>query len=165
MNWFLPLLMAPVVIIVQICVWEYLTPELIDIELSLLLVIYASLKSDVILGGLLSFFLGYFLDAFAGRTQGLHTFLYVLVFFYSHTASRAINVNTAPSLMGFVFISALTKGFFFMGYLHWVGGVNLWSDISKVVLPQALILALLSPYVFRLLDHCQIISTYEQQQR
>ncbi|MEA1936085.1 MAG: hypothetical protein U9M96_04605, partial [Thermodesulfobacteriota bacterium] len=62
----------------------------IELEVSLILVVWAGFHLDVVKGGILSFVLGFFLDCITGSMTGLFMFIYVVIFSLSKIVSLRV---------------------------------------------------------------------------
>ncbi len=154
---------ALVLILLQLSFWELITSEIIYLEFSLLLVIYAGLRMTAVQGGVLSYLLGFFFDSLAGGVPGLHGLLYVLIFSLSLFISRATAINSSTFVTLYVFFCVLGKGFLVVAYSNLVNEEAIWKDIWLIFLPQAAILALVSTYFFRLFTLFEGILSRERQ--
>ncbi len=163
MKYVLVAIYALLVILLQLSFWEIVGSENRHLEFSLLLVIYAGLRMNPVLGGVLSYLLGYFFDALAGGVPGLYGLIYVLIFSASLFASRATAVSSSPFIMLLVFFVVLCKEFLVLAYLILVNDPVIWGDMWLMLLLQAAILALLSPSFFRLFARCEVILSRERQ--
>ena len=123
----------------------------LDIELSLILVIYAGFRLDVLRGALLSFVAGFFMDCMTGSVSGIYTLFYVCVFFISRLLSARVYAEGTAWIMLFTFFCVLAEGLFIVAFYKAVYDANLLRNMIRVFLPQALILSFLSPVFFKLL--------------
>lgn len=163
MNYVIVAISALLMILLQMSFWELLASEVLYLEFSLLLVIYAGLRMNVVQGGVLTYLLGFFFDTLAGGVPGLHGLLYVLIFSISLFVSRATAISNTPFIMLYVFLLVLGKGILVLTYLSMVNEEALWNDIWHILLTQAAIIAVGSPYFFRLFAHCEVMLSRERQ--
>jgi rod shape-determining protein MreD len=124
----------------------------IDVEISLILVIYAGFRLDIIRGGFLCFVIGFVMDCMMGSVSGLYTLLYVCIFFVSVLVSLRVYAEGMALIMLFTFICALSQGLFIVLFYKIIYDVNMFGNIFWVFLPQALVLSLLSPVFFKLFN-------------
>ena len=122
----------------------------LDIELSLILVIYAGFRLDVLRGALLSFVAGFFMDCMTGSVSGLYTLFYVCAFFVAHLVSMRVYAEGTAWIMLFTFLCALFEGLFIVLFYKAMYDVNMLRSMIRVFLPQALVLSFLSPVFFKL---------------
>jgi rod shape-determining protein MreD len=124
----------------------------IGLEISLIVVIYAGFYLDEIKGGILAIILGFFLDCISGSAAGIFTFFYVGIFFISKIISFRVYAESEAFIMIFTFFCALLEGLFIV-LLYKIGfGLNIFADVIKTFLPQALIAGVLRPAVFTMLN-------------
>jgi rod shape-determining protein MreD len=133
----------------------------IGVELSLILVIYAGFRLDIMKGGILSFILGFFRDCINCSISGPYTFLYVLVFLISMLASDRISPGKSSFIMIFTLMCASFEIIvIFLFHLLLYGGYG--GDISttlalKAYIPQTLILSGLSPILFSTISRIDVL--------
>jgi len=132
----------------------------IGVELSLILVIYAGFRLDIMKGGILSFILGFFRDCLNCSISGPYTFLYVLIFLISMLASFRISPGKSSFIMIFTLMCASFEIIvIFLFHLLLYGGYG--GDIStlslKAYIPQALILSGLSPILFSTIRRIDVL--------
>jgi hypothetical protein len=139
-------------IVIQTMIADIFFSGKIGVELSLILVIYAGFRLDIIKGGILSFTLGFFRDCINCSISGPYTFLYVLVFLFSMLASFRISPDKSSFIMIFTFMCAL----FEITVIILINPLLYGGDIStlalKACIPQTLILSGLSPILFSTLS-------------
>jgi rod shape-determining protein MreD len=129
----------------------------IGIELSLILVIYAGFRLDVIRGGGLCFLIGFFRDCITYSISGLHTILYVLVFLISLVASSRISTGKPYIIMIFTFIFALFEGILVILFHPLLYGGDISSNALRVLIPQALIVSGVSPLLFKIFNRIEVL--------
>lgn len=144
-------LFALVLLVLQTTILNLFFLGKMGLEVSLIVVIYAGFYLDVIKGGILAFILGFFLDCIIGSVTGVFTFIYVCVFFISRIISFKVYAEGVFFIMIFTFTCALSEGFFILFLYKMIYGLDIFSNIFKIILPQALVAAVLSPAVFTLL--------------
>jgi len=118
------------------------------LEVSLLLVIYAGFRLDVIRGGMISFLLGFFLDCVTGSLSGFHTFLYVFIYMISAIASLRMSLDKASFIMTFTFMCAVLKSVLMTILYPLIFRMDMSSQVLKTYLPQTLLIVLISPIIF-----------------
>ena len=122
----------------------------VDVEISLILVIYAGFRLGVLRGALLSFVVGFFMDCMTGSVSGLYTLFYVCAFFAAHLVSMRVYAEGTAWIMLFTFLCALFEGLFIVLFYKAMYDVNMLRSMIRVFLPQALVLSFLSPVFFKL---------------
>jgi len=131
----------------------------IGVELSLILVIYAGFRLDIMKGGILSFILGFFRDCINCSISGPYTFLYVLVFLISMLASYRISLGKPSFIMIFTLMCAsfeIIVIFLFHPLLY--GGYGGDTTLAlKAYIPQTLILSGLSPILFSTISRIDVL--------
>lgn len=144
---FLPVLLL-FLVIVQITILDLFSFGWIGIEISLIVVIYAGFNLDVLRGGTLALILGFFLDCLTSPIFGLYMFLYVLIFCVSLIVADKVYAKK-PLLISFVTgFCTLLEGLLIFLLHRFVLGADIFYSVLKVFIPQAVVLGLLSPFIF-----------------
>jgi rod shape-determining protein MreD len=145
----MPFLML-ILLVLQNSISDILFSGIVGVEVSLILVIYAGFRLDVIKGGVISFLLGFFLDCIAGSTSGFHAFIYVSIFLISMIASHKISLDKAPLIMSFTLMCALLKGIIIACLYPLIYRTGISVHTLKIYIPQTLIVILISPVLFHI---------------
>lgn len=145
----MPFLML-VLLVLQNKLSDMLFFGIIGVEVSLILVIYAGFRFDVIKGGVVSFLLGFFLDCITGSASGFHVFIYVSIFLVSMIASHKISLDKASLIMSFTLMCALLKGVMIACLYPLIYRTDISVHALKIYIPQTLIVILISPVFFHI---------------
>ena len=146
---FLPFL-GLLLVFFQTSVLNLVSMGWISIELSMILVIYAGFRVNVLSGALMSFMLGFVLDCMMGVISGLFTLIYVCIFFASHLVSLRVYAEQMRLIVVFSFVCALFEGLMVVLFYKILYDVNLVHSLMRVFLPQAVVVGMLSPLFFKL---------------
>jgi rod shape-determining protein MreD len=117
-------------------------------HLVLILAVDLGLRHPSATGAAMAFAMGYATDALSGSYVGLNAFTVTLVFLLAYEVSR--HLFAANDLVGAitVFVGACLNA---MGALALGGGAYALRGVTRAILFQALITALLAPPVFSML--------------
>ena len=139
-------------VIIQTTLFSFFPLSLFTIDFSLIITIYLGFYRRPFQGSLLSFLLGYVLDVFSGGPSGLYAFLRVLSFGLSKALSGKIFINGFLPPMAVVFVFSIVD-YLSMIILMKVFQLKLPGVSVMILTPlkQAVLTALFSPLVFRLL--------------
>jgi rod shape-determining protein MreD len=137
-------------VILQTSILDLFFFNRINVEISLILVIYAGFRLGAIRGAALSFAAGFFMDCMMGSASGLYTLLYVCIFFISSLVSLRVYAEGTALIMLFTFLCAISQGLFIVLFYKAIYNVNMFHNMILVFLPQALVLSFLSPVFFKL---------------
>lgn len=129
----------------------------IELEVSLILVVWAGFHLDVVKGGILSFVLGFFLDCITGSMTGLFMFIYVVIFSLSKIVSLRVYAEGIVFIIGFTFICIFSKGIITVLIYKFIYSVDISHNILRIFLPQALIAGVLSPALFSMFDRLEVL--------
>jgi rod shape-determining protein MreD len=122
----------------------------IAMELSLIVVVYAGFRFDVLKGGMLSFILGFIHDCLTFSLSGLYTLIYVLIFLISKLASLRISPGKPFLVMGFTFLCALLEVIMIILFHPLLYGGRISTHTITSHLVHILIVSALSPVLFGL---------------
>lgn len=125
-------------------------------DLVLVLCVYWGLYHPTVGAVLASFLLGYSVDVVSSPILGLNAFAMSMVFLAVHLSSRSIWLHDPMSSAIVVLMASLVKG----AALALLSAVFLsadrfWISASRYIIMEALIAALLAPFVFALLRRGQ----------
>jgi rod shape-determining protein MreD len=151
----LPLLLL-ILVVVQTTILDLFSLGWISIEISLIVVIYAGFHLDALRGGILSLVLGFFLDCLTSAIFGLYTFLYILIFYLAMIVAGRVYGEKPTLIASFTGLCTLLEGLVIVLFYRFVFGADILYAIPKVFLPQAVVMGLLSPLLFRLLHRFEV---------
>jgi rod shape-determining protein MreD len=151
----LPVLLL-LLVIVQITILELFSLGLIGMELSLIVVIYAGFHLDALRGGILSLLLGFFMDCLTSGIFGLYMFLYTLIFCLSMIVEGKVYAGKPVLIASFTGFCMLLEGLLIVLLYRFVFGANILYAILKIFIPQAVVLGILSPLIFGLLQRFEV---------
>lgn len=121
-------------------------------DLILILCVYLGLHHPTVGAAIGSFVLGYSVDVVSSRLLGLNAFAMTVVFLSVYVSSRSIWLHHPVVSSLVVLLAALVKGFAMV--LVWVlflSTDSFWLGAGKYIIMEALIAAVLAPFVFALL--------------
>lgn len=150
------------VILFQVSFLDEILGGWLEVELPLLLAVFAGFCLNLFQGGYLVILLGFFLDSLAGGAVGVQGLLYLLVFIVSTLVYREIYFSGPPLLMLYVFVCTLLKGLAETGYYSLFTEATVGTDMVYGYLPEALINALVAPPFFRMLERAGFSVTCER---
>jgi len=130
-------------------------------ELSLIIVVYAGFRFDLIRGSILAFILGFVFDCVAGSVLGLFAFIYVVVFLCSFFASDRLATEKIYIIALFSFFCAFLKELMMILFYYSAFKFDVLVNMYFVFLPQALIVGLFAPVFFYLMRRVEV-SLYGQ---
>ncbi len=153
---FLPVF-SLLLIVFQTTVLDLFFMGKVGLELSLVLVVYAGFYLNIIKGGAMSFILGFYLDCVTGSIPGLFTFIYVAIFFLSRVVSLRVYMEGLTFIMVFTFTCAFSEGIATILIYEFFLGVDMFHNILRVFLPQALVIGVLSPALFAIFSRFEVL--------
>jgi rod shape-determining protein MreD len=121
------------------------------LEASLVLVIYAGFRLDVVRGLLLAFVMGFVFDCLSGSVVGLFTFIYMLIFLCAFYVSLRMVTEKLYLIALFSLACALLEALLVVLFYHLTYDIDLFSSLLPVFLPQALLISILSAGFFHVM--------------
>jgi rod shape-determining protein MreD len=137
-------------VVFQTSFLEALLFNKIGIEITFLCVIYAGLYMDTLKGCVMSFLLGFLLDALTVDVSGIYTLVYVLMFFITMQVAPRVYKSKITFIMVFTLVCCVIKMLILVLIYQFIFGANVIVAGLTIYLPQAVILSLLSPAFFTL---------------
>lgn len=162
MIYILSPVLALLVVVFQIIILNALFLYKINIEMSLVLVVYAGLRLDVIKGGLLSLILGFFVDCMVGSATGFFIFLYVFIFFVSMLISSRVYIDRAFFVGTFVAVCAFIEGLIIILFYQIIYEIDISVHLWVVYITQALLIGFLSPLFFKVFDKIGVLLEWQR---
>ncbi|HVO67426.1 MAG TPA: hypothetical protein VMT12_13200 [Syntrophales bacterium] len=156
-NYILIPFLSLILIVFQTMVSDIVLFGKIGVELSLILVIYLGFRLDIIRGGVLSLIIGFLRDCITFSISGLSTLLYVIIFLISLLASYRISPEKSVFIMIFTLICALFEGMIIALFYPLLYGQGVSPHTLLYYIPQALIVSGLSPVLFRAFNRVEVV--------
>lgn len=154
-HFFLPLA-GLLLVVFQTSVLNIFFMGHLNVEISLILVIYSGFRMKILPGALLSFLLGFFLDCSMGSISGLFTLIYVCIFFISVLVSMRVYAEQISLIIGFSFLCSIFEGLMIVLFFKIMYDINMLDSIILVFLPQALVVGALSPLFFKVFHFFEV---------
>ena len=126
------------------------------LEISLIVVIYAGFRFNLIKGAISAFVLGFVFDCIAGSVLGLFTLIYVLVFLFSFFVSARLVTERVHFIAFFALICVFLEEFTVVLFYNLVYGFDMLHNTLGVFLPQALIAGMLAPVFFYMMRRVEV---------
>ncbi|MGD0021018.1 MAG: hypothetical protein ABSC54_01815 [Smithellaceae bacterium] len=144
-------------VVVQTTIADIIFSGRLVIEISLIAVIYAGFRLDLIRGSIFSFILGFIFDCVAGSVIGLFTFIYVVIFMCSFLASFRMATEKMYFLALFSFTCAFLEEILVILFYNMFFKFDILANIPFVLLPQALVVGLTAPVFFYLMHRLEVL--------
>ncbi|MEE9910786.1 MAG: hypothetical protein K4571_03585 [Deltaproteobacteria bacterium] len=140
----------------------------LTLELSLIVVIYAGFRLDLVKGIMLPFIMGFVFDCVSGAPLGLFTLIYVCIYLLSFFVSLRIVSEKLYLIAGFSAICSLLESLALVLIYNIAFGYDMLSNMLFVFAPQALMISVLSVgffYVMRKVEGLMYGKTMQPPQR
>jgi len=139
---------AVALIVLQTTLAEVIFSQYLAVEISLIVVIYAGFRLQLVRGALLAFVLGFVYDCLAGSALGLFALIYVLIFLMSFFVSGKMDTEKTHFIALFTLLCAFLEEFMLILFYNLAYGFDIFNNLQPALLPQALIVSLLAPAFF-----------------
>ena len=143
-------------VVLQTTIADIIFSGRLVVELTLIAVIYAGFRLDLIRGSILAFILGFVFDCVSGSVPGLFTFIYVVIFLCSFFASFRLGTEKMYIIALVSFICAFLEELIVSLFYYLAFQFNILTNIPFVFLPQALIIGLFAPVFFYLMRRVEV---------
>jgi cell shape-determining protein MreD len=148
--------LSVLLVVIQTTIADMLFSGRLVIEISLIVVIYAGFRFDLIRGTAFSFILGFIFDCIAGSVVGLFTFIYVVIFLCSFVASFLMDTKKMYLVAFFCFFCAVLEETIVTLFYKFILNFDIFASVFFVFLPQALVVGLLAPVFFYLMYRVEV---------
>ena len=131
-------------VVLQTTLADVLFSGWLVLELSLVVVIYAGFRLDLMKGIVLTFLMGFVLDCVSGVPPGLFTLIYLLIFLLSFFVSSRIASEKLYLIALFSLVCSLLESLLLVLLYHIVSDIDMLTNVPLVFAPQALLISVLS---------------------
>jgi len=131
-------------VVLQITLADIIFSGWLSLELSLVAVIYAGFRLDLVKGIVLACMMGFVLDCLSGVTLGLFTLIYLLIYLFAFFISLRIASEKPYLIALFSLICSLLESLTLVLLYSFVFNFNLLDNMLLVFVPQALLISVLS---------------------
>ena len=121
-------------------------------ELSLLVVVYAGFRLDFIRGTFLALVFGFVFDCLSGSVPGVFAFIYLIAFWCSFYISDWLDTEKTHIIIFFSFVCAFLKEMMIILFYYLAFDINVFFSSFFIIFVKALIIGLLAPLFFYLMD-------------
>jgi rod shape-determining protein MreD len=136
-------------IVAQKTILDVFSFHLLSIELSLIFVVFAGFSMSIPKGGMLSLIAGFLVGVMTGTVTGLFMFVYFSLFCVSTLVSTRVYIEQPYFIMVFTIFCAFLEGMMLLVINRYILYASALYPTLQAVLPQILILGLVSPFFFR----------------
>lgn len=126
------------------------------LELSIIIVIYAGFRVNLIKGTVSAFVLGFVFDCISGSVLGLFTLIYIFLFLFSFFVSTRLVTEKLPFIALFTLICAFLEEVIVLLFYNLKYGFDMFHDTPAAFLPQAFIVGLLAPVFFFMMRRVEV---------
>lgn len=150
------MILSILLIVVQSTITDIIFSNYFIFEISLVIVIYAGFHFDLIKGTVLAFIIGLCVDCVGGSVLGLYAFVYIIAFWSSFFVSDLLDTEKTHVIIFFSFFCALLKQVILTLFYYLAFNINLFLNTYYMILTQALVISLIAPLLFYLMDRSGI---------
>lgn len=156
LYYFLLPVLSILLVVTQTTIADIIFSGRLVIEISLIAVVYAGFRLDLIRGSIFSFVIGFVFDCIAGSIMGLFTFIYVVIFLCSFLVSFLMDTTKMYLIAIFCFFCALLEEIMVMLFYNLVLKFAILASAFFVFLSQALVVGLFAPPFFYLIYGAEV---------
>ncbi|HNZ65633.1 MAG TPA: hypothetical protein PKJ10_07340 [Smithella sp.] len=149
-------ILAILLIVLQSTVTDLIFSSYFMFEMSLVVVIYAGFRLEMMKGLVLTFFLGLILDCVSGSVPGLLSFIYLIVFLCCFFISDFLDTEKNHVIALFSFICVFLKEIMLQAFYYLAFDVGLRPYVFAVIFTQSLVVGLIAPIFFYVMDRAGI---------
>jgi rod shape-determining protein MreD len=131
-------------VVLQTTLADVLFSGWLVLELSLVVVIYAGFRLDLMKGMVLACLMGCVFDCVSGAPLGLFTLAYLLIFLLSFFVSSRIASEKLYLIALFSLVCSLLESLTLALFYQIVSDVDVLNNILLIFVPQALLMSVLS---------------------
>ena len=142
-------------VVLQTSIADVLFSGRLILEISLIVVIYAGFRFDLIKGIILSFILGFVYDCLVGSVLGLFTFIYMVIFLCSFFVSIRFSSEKLYFIALFSLICSFLEEILVILFYNLAYGLDILKKTSLIFLPQAVLISLLAVLFFYLMHRTE----------
>jgi rod shape-determining protein MreD len=149
-------LLSILLIVLQNTVADIIFSGRLFLEISIIIVVYAGFRFNMIKGAITAFILGFVFDCIAGSILGLFALIYVLVFLLSFFVSARLVTERAYFIAFFTLICAFLEEFAVILFYYLVYGFSMFRNTQVIFFLQPLIVGLLAPVFFYMMRRVEV---------
>ena len=149
-----------IVLTLQTAVLRFFPIQRFRPDFMLIFTLYLGFSSPPVLGAILSFFTGCFVDLFSGNIFGLYTFSRPALFYGAYLFKSKFYMEGFFSQCIFVFLAAFLEGALLLMFLTLLSPeppLGFYLPFLLALVPQSLVTALVTPGLFALLQKGSIL--------
>jgi hypothetical protein len=136
-------------VIFQKTVVDVFSFHFLNLDLTMIFVVFSGLNMGVMRGSVLSLWAGFLVSILTGSIAALFMCVYLVIFSLSHLVSTRIFAGTPLFIVCFTMLCAVAEGIMLIVINRYYLGVAGIEGMLWAVLPQIPVLGILSPLFFR----------------
>jgi len=150
------LILSVFLIVLQSMITDVIFSSCFIFEMSLVVVIYTGFHLDFIKGTALAFLIGLLMDCVGGSVLGVYAFIYILTFWTSFFVSDLLDTEKTHVVIFYSFFCVLLKNIMLNTFYYMVYNINLFLRTYDIIFTQALVIGLVAPLIFFLMERAGI---------
>jgi rod shape-determining protein MreD len=143
--------LSVLLVVLQISIADAIFSGGLILEISLIVVIYAGFRLDLVKGLTLAFILGFVYDCLTGSVLGLFTFIYMVIFMCSFFVSIRLSTEKLYFIALFSLICSFFEEILVILFYNLAYGVDIAKKTPLLFFPQAVLISLLAILFFYLM--------------
>ncbi len=143
-------------IVLQNTVADIIFSGTMILELSIIMLVYAGFRFDLVKGSISAFVLGFVFDCISGSVLGLFALIYVLIFLFSFFVSAMLMTEKMFLIALFTFFCVVVEEFIVVMFYKLFYGFDMLPNVPAAFWLQAFIVGLLAPVFFYLMRRVEV---------
>lgn len=149
--------LSMLLVVLQNMVADIIFSGALLLELSIIVLVYAGFRFDLIKGAISAFVLGFVFDCISGSVLGLYAFTYVMIFLFSFFVSAMLITEKMFLIALFTFFCAFAEESMVVMFYKLFYGFDIYHYTPAAYLLQAFIVGLLAPVFFYLMRSVEVV--------
>ncbi len=156
LYYFLLPFLSILLIVLQSTVADVIFSGRLIFEISLVSVIYAGCRLDLIRGAISAFVLGFVFDCVSGSVPGLFIFIYTAIFLCSFFVSDWLDTDKMYVIAFFSFFCAFMKEIISFSFYYLAFKIDVSMNSYFISFVQVVMIGLFAPIFFRLMGRVEV---------
>ena len=124
----------------------------IKVEISLIVILYAGFRLEIIRGVILALLLGFMMDCISGALSGVYSLIYFILFAIAYLIAPRVYGESSGFIILLTAISGLLEGLLMILFNLLIYGTHDFYSTYRFFLPQLIVVSVVSPIFFKFFD-------------
>lgn len=146
----------PVVLLFFVVFQHSVMPALflnsIKVEISLIMILYAGFRLELIRGVVLALLLGFMLDCISGAFSGFYSLIYFILFSIAYMVAPRVYGESPGFIVMLTMVCGCLEGLLMIIFNLLIYGTHDFYSTYRFFLPQLIVVSIVSPVFFKFFD-------------